>query len=195
VNPKGHRETLVASHPGNLSAVKHGAYSGRQIEARAAEIQAELEQRFDVRVVDRLAIEQLARLQATLEAIDRDLSQRGHVDKRGKPNPLLRYQVQLFRRFEAVLALIASSLEPLSGEQVLEAEAERRESNESGSRAVETGAGASRINVAAELEREIRAAKPNAVRVSALLALDRIRRQEPIDDDEDIPGRLVQVFE
>ena len=33
------------------------------------------------------------------------------------------------------------------------------------------------IDIVAELEREIRAAKPSSVRVSALVALDRIRRQ------------------
>jgi hypothetical protein len=194
VNAKGHKATLVASHPGNRNAVQHGVYSPRLIEVRAAELQVDLEQMFDLTVTDRLAVEQLARLQATLEAIDRDLGQRGHVDRRGKPNPLLSYQLRISRRYEAVLAVISSGLYPRSVQHQEDDAAQSHEPDEVVSGTIEVAA-ESRIIIAAELEREIRAIKPSAVRVGALVALDRIRRQPPTEDDEDIPGRVIQVFD
>src|SRR5436189_2894717 len=42
VNKVGNAASLVASHPGNRSAVQHGAYSGGLMLERAAEIEAAL---------------------------------------------------------------------------------------------------------------------------------------------------------
>jgi hypothetical protein len=44
VNKLGNTETLVASHPGNMNAVKHGVHSQCLIESRAAEVTAQLTQ-------------------------------------------------------------------------------------------------------------------------------------------------------
>jgi hypothetical protein len=42
MNKDGNSSSLIASHPGNLNAVKQGVHSPRLIQARAAEIAAEL---------------------------------------------------------------------------------------------------------------------------------------------------------
>lgn len=85
MNKRGHPESLVASHPGNLNAVKQGIHSSRLIQARAAEVAAELTQSFQFSVAERLAVQEAARCIAILEAIDRDLDQRGLVDDEGTP--------------------------------------------------------------------------------------------------------------
>ena len=192
VNVNGHSGTLVASHPGNQNAVKHGVYSPRLIEARAVEIEAELEEKLDLSSMDRLALAQLARLEATLEAIDRDLQQRGHIDSRGKPNPLLSYQLRIFRRYEALLAAI-SSLQPrnVAGKD----ETTPLPRVEIAVEASGTEIGHRRVKVAQALEREIRADKPNGVRVSALVALDRIRRQPALRGDEEESDPLFTVYD
>ena len=42
MNPRGHKKTLVAAHPGNTNAAKHGAYSERLKAPRVAEVFEEL---------------------------------------------------------------------------------------------------------------------------------------------------------
>jgi hypothetical protein len=70
MNKKGHPEALVASHPGNTSAITHGVYSPRMIELRAAEIEAELIESFELSPAYRLAAHAVARNMAVLGAID-----------------------------------------------------------------------------------------------------------------------------
>lgn len=52
MNTRGNPESLVASHPGNQNAVKHGVHSFRLIQARAAEIATELTQAFEFSPAD-----------------------------------------------------------------------------------------------------------------------------------------------
>jgi hypothetical protein len=85
MNQRGHPQSLVAAHPGNLNALKQGVHSPRVIQARAAEIGAELTQSFEFSPAERLAAHEAARCIAILEAIDRDLDQRGLVDRKGEP--------------------------------------------------------------------------------------------------------------
>jgi hypothetical protein len=85
MNKGGHPETLVAAQPGNANALKHGVHSPRLIQARAAEIATELTRSWDFSPTQRLAVHEAARCMAILEAIDRDLDDRGLVDKGGKP--------------------------------------------------------------------------------------------------------------
>jgi hypothetical protein len=192
VNKQGHPATLVASHPGNQNAVRHGVYSQRLIEPRAAEIEAELRESHDFSATDGLVLEQVARFKATLEAIVADVDQRGLVNRKGKAHPLLSYQLRVSRLLESAVATISAAIEE-----------RRREQEPEGSTPLSTDAGDAadtaepedeqrRIKIAVELESEIRAAKPNAVRVSALVALDRIRRQPATD--EDIPGMIHQLL-
>ena len=61
MNITGNPETLVASHPGNTNAMKYGVHSPRLIEARAAQIVAQLTHSFEFSVTERIAVEQVAR--------------------------------------------------------------------------------------------------------------------------------------
>jgi hypothetical protein len=72
MNQRGHPQSLIAAHPGNLNAVKQGVHSPRLIQARAAEIAAELAQRFAFSPTEQLAAHEAARCIAILEAIDRE---------------------------------------------------------------------------------------------------------------------------
>ena len=82
MNKRGNPETLVSAQPGNMNAVRQGAHSPRLIQARAAEIAAELTQSFAFSPTQRLAVHEATRCMAILEAIDRDLDERGLEDKR-----------------------------------------------------------------------------------------------------------------
>jgi hypothetical protein len=111
MNTNGNPGTLVASHPGNTNAVKHGVHSPRLIEPRAAEIVAHLTESFEFSVAQRIAVEQVARCIAIIEALDRDLDERGLVDKRGQPRHLLNHRSRTSRQLDQWLAKIASSME------------------------------------------------------------------------------------
>ena len=76
LNEQGNPETLVAAHPGNVNAVRHGVHSPRLIQARAAELAGELTQSFDFSPTQRLAVHEAAHCMAILEAIDRELDER-----------------------------------------------------------------------------------------------------------------------
>lgn len=111
MNRNGNPSTLVASHPGNTNAAKYGVYSPRLIEPRAAEIAAELTCAFEFSIAQRIAVEQVARCIAILEAIDRDLDEGGVVDKRGEPRSLLNYRSRISRQLDLWLSKIAPSIE------------------------------------------------------------------------------------
>jgi hypothetical protein len=100
----------MASHPGNTNAVKHGLYSNRIIAARGAELEAELVQSFDFSVVERVVVAKLARNCAMLEAIDRDIDDRGVV-VRNKQHPLLEHRLRLHKHIDQALAMIAPTIE------------------------------------------------------------------------------------
>jgi hypothetical protein len=112
VNPRGHPETLVAAQPANLNAVRQGVHSPRLIEARAVEIEAELTGTAEFSPLEHVAIREAARSMAILEAIDRDLDERGVVDKLGKPRYLLDKRVRVSRQLEQWLAKVGSSADP-----------------------------------------------------------------------------------
>jgi hypothetical protein len=109
MNKHGNPKTLVASHPGNLNAVKQGVHSPRLIQARAAEIATELTQAFEFSPVERLAVHEAARCIAILEAIDRDLDQRGLVDKEGQPRYLLNHRSRTSRQLEHWLEKVSAA--------------------------------------------------------------------------------------
>jgi hypothetical protein len=111
VNEKGYRETLIAAQPANFNAVKHGVHSPRLIGARAAEIQAELFTAFEFSAVQRLAVYELSRNMAILEAIDRELDNRGLVDKRGKPHYLLGQRSRTSKQLERWLEKLSDEID------------------------------------------------------------------------------------
>jgi hypothetical protein len=116
MNTRGHPETLVASQLGNANALKHGVHSPRLIQARAAEIASELTQSFEFSPTQRLAVHEAARCMAILEAIDRDLDERGLVDKGGKPRYLLNHRWRVSRQLDHWLAKISEAIERQSAE-------------------------------------------------------------------------------
>jgi hypothetical protein len=111
MNKRGNPKSLVASHPGNLSAVKQGVHSPRLIQERAAEIANELTQAFEFSPAERLAVHEAARCIAILEAIDRDLDQRGLVDTEGKPRYLLNHRSRTSRQLEHWLEKVSAAIE------------------------------------------------------------------------------------
>jgi hypothetical protein len=116
MNKGGHPETLVASQPGNANALKHGVHSPRLIQARAAEIATELTRSWDFSPTQRLAVHEAARCMSILEAIDRDLDDRGLVDKGGKPRYLLNHRWRVSRQLDHWLDKISEVIERQSAE-------------------------------------------------------------------------------
>jgi hypothetical protein len=111
MNKRGNPKSLVASHPGNLNAAKQGVHSPRLIQERAAEIASELTQSFEFSPAERLAAYEAARCIAILEAIDRDLDQRGLVDKQGQPRYLLNHRSRTSRQLEQWLEKVQAAIE------------------------------------------------------------------------------------
>jgi len=98
MNKRGTPENLVASHPGNQNALRHGVFSARAIQSRADEIELELlESVGEVSAVERLTIRELARATSLLERIDHHLDDSGLVDRRGKPHYLIDKRAALSR--------------------------------------------------------------------------------------------------
>ena len=98
----GHPQTLQRRHPGNMNAVKHGAYSSRALAPRAREIAAALMELPHAVPIDVVAAEEIGTLVARLEAIDRDLDERGHFG-RGGARVLLDHKARLTRELRAWL--------------------------------------------------------------------------------------------
>jgi hypothetical protein len=111
MNKRGNPKSLVASQPGNLNAVKEGVHSPRLIQARAAEIASELTESFEFSPAERLAVHETARCIAILEAIDRDLDQRGLVDRTGQPRYLLNYRSRTSRQLAEWLDKVSAAIE------------------------------------------------------------------------------------
>lgn len=81
------------------------------IQPRAAEIFAELTDSFQFSPTERLAVREVAYSTAVLEAIDRDLDERGVVDRRGEPRALLSYRSRVSRQLQRWMADIAPTIE------------------------------------------------------------------------------------
>jgi hypothetical protein len=95
-------KNLVAAHPGNLNALRHGIYSSRVLAPRAREIADQLMGLPHVRPLDALAADEIGSIVARVEAIDRDLDERGQVG-RGGARSLLEHRVRLSRELRAWL--------------------------------------------------------------------------------------------
>ena len=111
MNKAGNPTNLVSAHPGNLNAVKHGIHSPRLLQSRASEIADELTQAFTFSPPERLAVQEAARCIAILEAIDRDLDERGLVDKAGEPRYLLNHRARVSRQLEQWLVKVSHAID------------------------------------------------------------------------------------
>jgi hypothetical protein len=119
VNKNGNPKTLVAAHPGNLNAAKHGVHSERRIQPRAAEIFAEFVETFEFSPPERLAVWEVARSTALLEAIDQALDESGLANKRGEAHSLLNHRARISRQLQRWMADISPTIERQSeGEPV-----------------------------------------------------------------------------
>lgn len=114
MNKHGNPGSLVRAHPGNLNAVKQGVHSPRLIQERAAEITSELIEAFAFSPTERLAVNEAARCIAVLEAIDRDLDERGVADRNGEPRYLLNQRVRASRQLEHWLTKVSAAVERVS---------------------------------------------------------------------------------
>ena len=124
MNKRGNPKSLVASHPGNLNAAKQGIHSPRLIQERAAEIAGELTQSFQFSPTELLAVHEVARCIAILEAIDRDLDQRGLVDRKGEPRYLLNHRSRTSRQLEQWLEKVSAAIERKASSERAPARAE-----------------------------------------------------------------------
>ncbi len=111
MNKRGTPKNLVASHPGNMNAARHGVHSPRLIQASASEIEAEFAESFEFSPTQRFALREVAKCIAILDAIDRDLDERGIVDKAGEPRYLLDHRYRHSRQLDHWLAKISETIE------------------------------------------------------------------------------------
>jgi hypothetical protein len=110
--------------PGQPARGQAGVHSTRLIQARAAEIASELTQSFSFSPAERLAVHETARCIAILEAIDRDLDQRGLVDRGGSPRDLLNHRSRISRQLEHWLAKVSAAIERKAASERAPARAE-----------------------------------------------------------------------
>ena len=111
VNKNGNPGTLVSAHPGNTNAARHGAFSPRLIEPQAAAIEEGLFHVFEFTATQRIAVHQVARCMAILDAIDRDLDERGLVDRGGKSRSILNHRARISRQLDHWLAKISPAID------------------------------------------------------------------------------------
>jgi hypothetical protein len=100
MNRNGHPDTLQASHPENLNALKSGVYSPRALQPRAREVADALLNAPHAVPLDQIAAEEIGSLVATLEAIDTDLERHGLTDDEGNARTLLELRSRLSGRLE-----------------------------------------------------------------------------------------------
>jgi hypothetical protein len=93
---------LVAAHPGNVNAVRHGLWSDRVLEPRVQEVADTLMELPHAIPIDRLAAEECARLIARIERIDADLDERGHFGRSGARS-LLQHRARLSKELRSWL--------------------------------------------------------------------------------------------
>jgi hypothetical protein len=103
-NPGGHASTLVAAHPGNENALRHGLYSARrELPERAREIAEDLLALPHVTEADRPAAEELGALTVLLENVDRALADGRVEGGRGQVRALLETRRRLSAELRAWL--------------------------------------------------------------------------------------------
>lgn len=113
MNRRGNPATLVAAQPGNQNALRYGVHSERALAARAEDIRSLLIAELGLGREHWVVVHEIARLTAIMDAIDRDLEERGLTDRKGKVRYLVdsqvRYSKQLERWYDKLLAGLAST--------------------------------------------------------------------------------------
>jgi hypothetical protein len=131
LNKQGNPETLVSSHPGNTNAGKTGVHSPRMLAPRAAEIEAEIEDRPAAEIRREIIRHDLAGLWALLEAVDAAFAGRV-INSRNHAKDLLAIRLRLSKTIRAaaqeyetltkapgIVAAVQLSITKEQGEEVL----------------------------------------------------------------------------
>lgn len=99
MNERGHPLTLEHTR-GNLRALKSGAFSARTLAPRAAEVAAQLMELPHAIAIDEVAAAEIGMIVARIEAVDRDLDERGHFGRNGARS-LLDHRARLTRELRS----------------------------------------------------------------------------------------------
>ena len=100
MNKKGTPENLEPAHPGNVNALRHGAYSARALEPRREEVVEELMKAPHIVSLDRFVVEEIARLWTMIEAMDADLAERGFRKRDGGTRSMIELRLRASGRLE-----------------------------------------------------------------------------------------------
>jgi hypothetical protein len=111
MNKDGTRKNLIQAHPGNTNAVSHGAHSARVIQAGAAVIEAELVHAYTFNPVERIAVEEVSKLRAAADLIDRYLEEHGPVDKKGNPSYLIDRRLRISRQLRDWMVPVSEAID------------------------------------------------------------------------------------
>ena len=102
MNTTGTPENLIASHPGNTNAERHGVYArsgGRALSPRAAAIADAILASPQIGTVDDLGVAEIARLVDLIERMDADLAECG-LTRRGDARAMVKLRLQASRRLQ-----------------------------------------------------------------------------------------------
>jgi hypothetical protein len=102
LNPKGHHKSLIPAQPGNRNAVKRGVFSEQTLASQIEEHRATLRGLPWMQPVDDIAIGEVGKLLARIDAVDGDLAERGHFGRNGA-RTLLEHRARLSRELRAWL--------------------------------------------------------------------------------------------
>jgi hypothetical protein len=92
---------LVASHPGNVHAAKHGVYSPRLREPRAREIADEILEAPHVSGLDEIGAVEIGRLEALIETLDEAIASAGPVNaRRGTVRAVVELRLRASKRLQ-----------------------------------------------------------------------------------------------
>src|ERR1051326_2924007 len=102
MNATGTPANLIASHPGNLNAIKSGVFSrsGRVLAPRAQEIAEVLLAAPHIKGIDAIGAEEIGSLVALLEALDTDITNRGVSTRSGEARTVVKLRLQASRRLQ-----------------------------------------------------------------------------------------------
>ena len=108
MNVNGHKENLIAAHPGNQNARTSGAYA-RDVDAEAAEITESFPNYADFNIDEREAAYDFIKTRLTLRRIDDYLEAKGEIRSDGDVAPALKERNRLSRRLQSLGPKVAAA--------------------------------------------------------------------------------------
>jgi hypothetical protein len=123
VNTKGHVESLVASHPGNMHRLRHGVFSedSRALAPRAREIADAILSSPTLSDIDAFAADEVGRLLALIEALDVEIEARGVTGRTGDARAVVKLRLSASSRLQSWLQTLG--LTPRSRAELVSAAA------------------------------------------------------------------------